>query len=403
MRKLSMIKDVSIDQQNSGLEALIEYDRPTAARFGITPQLIDQSLYGAFGQAQVSTIYTSLNQYHVVMEAAPQYTQSPLGLSFIYVHPATGNSVPLDAFVHATKTTSPLAVNHDGLFPAVIVSFNLAPGASLGQATVAIEQLQQRLAMPRTVHGGFAATAGDFKKSTIDQIVPVMPVPPAFNEQGPQQAPDGSIWKPAQPQDAELRGRWWEIYQEPELNTLEEKIAISNQNVAQAFANFMAARAQVGQARSSYYPTISIGPSYFRGRSSQTTTTSFNSTNNANTNLFNLPFDVSWEPDLWGRIRNTVQQYSYAAQVSAADLANQTLTEQANLAIYYFELRGQDTLEELYRKTAEVDRQSLALTRVNTGLDWRTMRLSHKLRLPSRRPKQPQPMPASLVRSTDMP
>jgi NodT family efflux transporter outer membrane factor (OMF) lipoprotein len=197
-----------------------------------------------------------------------------------------------------------------------------------------------------------------------------MPAPPAFKEQGPQLAPDGTTWKEAQPQDATLRGKWWEIYQEPELNTLEEKIAISNQNVAQAFANFTAARAQVGQARSSYYPTISVGPSYSRGRSSQTTTTSFNSTNNPNSNLFNLPFDVSWEPDLWGRIRNTVHQYAFAAQVSAADLANQTLAEQANLAIYYFELRGQDALEDLYQKTAAVDRQSLALTRVQyrTGL-----------------------------------
>src|SRR3984885_15473546 len=118
MRKLSMIKDVSIDQQNSGLEALIEYDRPTAARFGITPELVDQSLYGAFGQAQVSTIYTSLNQYHVVMEAASEYTQSPLDLKSIYIHPANGTSVSLDAFVRSARSTSPLAVNHDGLFPA---------------------------------------------------------------------------------------------------------------------------------------------------------------------------------------------------------------------------------------------------------------------------------------------
>nr|WP_246410255.1 efflux transporter outer membrane subunit [Granulicella aggregans] len=199
---------------------------------------------------------------------------------------------------------------------------------------------------------------------------PVMPAPPAFKEQGPQQAPDGTTWKEAQPQDAALRGKWWEIYQEPELSALEEKVVISNQNVAKAFANFTAARAQVGQARSSYYPTISVGPSYSRSRSSQTATTSSNSISNPNINLFNLPFDVSWEPDLWGRIRNSVHQYAYAAQVSAADLANQTLAEQANLAIYYFQLRGQDALEDLYQKTAEADRQSLALTRVQyrTGL-----------------------------------
>jgi multidrug efflux pump len=174
MKKLPQIKDVNIDQQNGGLQTSLNYDRRTAARLGITAQLIDQSLYGAFGQAQVSTIYTSLNQYHVVMEAAPQYTQSPLGMESIYVHPSGGNSVPLDAFVRKTNSTSPLSVNHDGLFPAVTVSFNLAPGVPLEQATIAIEKLQQRLAMPRTVRGSFAGTAGDFKKSLIDQIVLVV-------------------------------------------------------------------------------------------------------------------------------------------------------------------------------------------------------------------------------------
>jgi multidrug efflux pump len=168
------IKDVNIDQQNRGLQASITYDRRTAARLGITPQLIDQSLYGAFGQAQVSTIYTSLNQYHVVMEAAPRYAQSPFGMKSIYVHSFGGNTVPLDAFVRTANSTSPLLVNHDGLFPAVTVSFNLAPGVPLEQATIAIEKVQQRLAMPRTVRGSFAGTAGDFKKSLIDQIVLVV-------------------------------------------------------------------------------------------------------------------------------------------------------------------------------------------------------------------------------------
>jgi NodT family efflux transporter outer membrane factor (OMF) lipoprotein len=201
---------------------------------------------------------------------------------------------------------------------------------------------------------------------------PVVPPPPAFKESEPQQAPDGSTWKPAQPQDAALHGKWWEIYKEPELNALEDKLNISNQNIAQSYANFMAARAQVQQARSNYYPTVSVGASYARNRSSQTqTATSSLSSANPNSNLFNLPFDVSWEPDLWGRIRNTVHQSSYAAQVSAADLENVKLTEQTNLAIFYFQLRGQDALEELYQKTVEVDRQSLELTRVlyKSGID----------------------------------
>jgi NodT family efflux transporter outer membrane factor (OMF) lipoprotein len=203
-------------------------------------------------------------------------------------------------------------------------------------------------------------------------VRPAVPSPPAFKESGPQPAPDGSTWKPAQPQDDALRGKWWEIYQEPELNALEEQLNISNQNIARSFDDFMAARAQVRQARSSYYPTLSVGASYSRNRSPQTQTapSSF-SNSNANSNLFNLPFDVSWEPDLWGRVRNTVHQFSYAAQVGAADLENEKLSEQANLAVFYFELRGQDALEELFRKTVEVDRQSLELTRVRyrLGLD----------------------------------
>jgi len=174
MKRLPQLKDVNIDQQNGGLQSLVDYDRRTASRLGVTPQLIDQSLYGAFGQAQVSTIYTSLNQYHVVMEAAPQYSQGPLGMNSIYVHPTGGNAVPLDAFARTTNSTSPLLINHDGLFPAVTVSFNLTPSVSLQQATIAIEKMQQRLGLPRTVRGGFAGTAADFKKSLTDQVILIL-------------------------------------------------------------------------------------------------------------------------------------------------------------------------------------------------------------------------------------
>lgn len=205
-------------------------------------------------------------------------------------------------------------------------------------------------------------------------VRPQITAPPAFKEIATQQAPDGSTWKPAQPQDAALRGKWWEVFQEPELDALEERVNISNQNIAQAYSSFMAARAQVRQARSSYFPTLSVGPSYSRNRTSQNSSSgSSGSTHgtNLNSNLFNLPFDVSWEPDLWGRIHNTVRQYANAAQVSAADLENVKLTAQANLAIYYFELRGQDALEALYQKTADVDRQSLELTQslYKSGID----------------------------------
>src|ERR1700730_4534745 len=203
-------------------------------------------------------------------------------------------------------------------------------------------------------------------------VRPVVPAPPAFKETAAQQAPDGSTWKPAQPQDATLRGKWWEIYKEPELDVLEDKLNVSNQNIAQSYSNFMAARAQVQQARSAYYPTLSVGPSYTRSRSSQNQSAgSIHSSGNPNSNFFNLPFDVGWEPDLWGRVRNTVRQYSNAAQVSAADLENVKLTEQTNLAVFYFQLRGQDALEDLYQQTVEVNQKSLDLTHVlyKSGLD----------------------------------
>jgi NodT family efflux transporter outer membrane factor (OMF) lipoprotein len=217
-------------------------------------------------------------------------------------------------------------------------------------------------------------------------VKPTYQAPPAFKEATPQQAEDGSTWKQAEPKDAALRGSWWEIYQEPELNTLEEKLNTSNQNIAQSFQNFMAARAQVRQARSNYSPTVTTTPAYTRARSSQnisgvsgtagssaagTGTSGSSVAVNPNTNEFTLPFDVSWEPDLWGKFRNTVREYANAAQVSAADLANERLTEQANLAVYYFELRGQDSLQELYKATFEADRKSLELTQTlaRTGID----------------------------------
>jgi len=123
-------------------------------------------------------------------------------------------------------------------------------------------------------------------------VRPTMQAPPAFKESAPQQSADGTLWKPVNPQDAALRSNWWEIYQEPELNALEDKLNNSNQSIAQSYQNFMAARAQVRQARASYSPTVTTTPAYTRSR-----------TANVNSNEFDLPFDVSWEPDVWGRIR----------------------------------------------------------------------------------------------------
>ncbi len=166
MKKTPGFTDVNTDQQNHGLQALLTYDRPTAARLGLTPQILDQSLYDAFGQSEVSTIYSELNQYYVVLEVAPKYWQSPEGLKHTYVLPTQGGqAIPLDTAVQYAPSTSPLAVNHTGLFPSVTVSFNLAPGVALGQATQEILAIQRRLNFPQSVHGQFSGTLQAFKAS----------------------------------------------------------------------------------------------------------------------------------------------------------------------------------------------------------------------------------------------
>jgi NodT family efflux transporter outer membrane factor (OMF) lipoprotein len=197
------------------------------------------------------------------------------------------------------------------------------------------------------------------------------------------------VWHPAQPQDATLKGKWWEIFNEPELNELEEQLNINNQNIAQFFQNFMAAKAQVREARAGYFPTVSFNPALTRGGTAATsaarTTNTASTTNTAGAttiggtpvnlgggfSFYSLPVEVSWAPDLWGRIGNTVREFQYGAQVSAADLENEKLTEQAALASFFFELRGQDELKDLYNRTIEAYRKALELTRalVETGID----------------------------------
>jgi len=215
---------------------------------------------------------------------------------------------------------------------------------------------------------------------------PPVAAPEGFKEAAAaqyEQAPPGT-WRPAQPRDAAVKGKWWELFGEPELNALEEQLDINNQNIAQFFQNFMAARAQVGEARASYFPTLTTSPAYSVTQSPSTLSgasqaaATGSTAASASVPLFTgrhtqitLPFDASWEPDLWGRVRNTVAQYRYAAQVSAADLENERLTEQADLAVFYFQLRGQDALQDLYKRTIAAYRESLELTRtlVETGID----------------------------------
>jgi multidrug efflux pump len=171
MKHLPGLQDVNTDQQNGGLDEIVNYDRISAAKLGQTVQSLDAGLYGAFGQSEVSVIYTQLNQYYVVLEVAPKYWQNPQGLNNIYFHP-TGTSsqtpsgnVPLGAFSTSHESTTPLALNHTGLFPSVTVSFNLAPNVSLSDATLSIEQMQQRLGTPSTIHGFFAGTLLAYQQS----------------------------------------------------------------------------------------------------------------------------------------------------------------------------------------------------------------------------------------------
>jgi len=166
LRHAPGFQDVNTNQQEHGLQAYLTYDRMTLARLGLTPQSVDRTLYSAFGQSEISTIYTQLNQYYVVMEAAPKYWQTPQGLKDTYLVASPGaTAVPLNTVTKYESSTSPLAVNHTGLFPSVTVSFNLAPGVSLGQAASEIQNIQQGLGMPHSVHGEFSGTLQAFQDS----------------------------------------------------------------------------------------------------------------------------------------------------------------------------------------------------------------------------------------------
>jgi multidrug efflux pump len=174
LRKVRVIADVNSDQQNKGLQAMVHYDRATAARFSISPQLIDGTLYDAFGQRQVSTMYRALNQYHVIMEAAPQYWQNPLFLKEIYVRSPAGKQVPLSAFASYSSTTAPLSVPHQGLFPAVTMSFNLLPDVALGDAVEAINEAAGTVGLPESIHTGFAGTAQAYQASLSSEPILIM-------------------------------------------------------------------------------------------------------------------------------------------------------------------------------------------------------------------------------------
>jgi len=208
---------------------------------------------------------------------------------------------------------------------------------------------------------------------------PSPPAPPAVYKESPARFKETEGWTVAQPADAKLRGKWWEIFNDPELNALEDQLNIDNQNIKQYFENFMEARAVVREARSQYFPTLSVVPSVTHSRASanvgsanaNSAGTGTTSSPQLQSTLYSLPLEASWEPDLWGKVRNTVRQAQYAAQVSAADLENERLTEQASLAEYFFEIRGQDELQKIYDDTVAADQKAYELTRAlyEAGID----------------------------------
>ncbi len=180
MKKLPGLQDVNTDQQNGGLDLLLNYDRVTAAKLGQTAQSLDQGIYSAFGQSEVSIIYTQLNQYYVVLEVAPEWSKTPEGMKNIYFHPTGSSSVtasgntPLYTMASSQANTTPLALNHTGLFPSVTVSFNLAPGVSLSDATLSIDQMKQRIGAPSTLRGFFAGTLQAYQQSLSTEPILVL-------------------------------------------------------------------------------------------------------------------------------------------------------------------------------------------------------------------------------------
>ncbi len=184
------------------------------------------------------------------------------------------------------------------------------------------------------------ATAPNYKESTVN-----------FH--------DAEGWKVASPQDAMLRGKWWEVFNEPELNALEEQLNVDNQNIKVSFENFMEARALIAEARSQYWPTITAGIGWGRSRSSGNLRNSSQANTGQTSTLWSAPLAISWTPDLWGKIRNEVRSAEYTSQVSAADLELEKLTEQASLAQFYFEIRGQDMLQQIVNQTVQTDQQAL--------------------------------------------
>jgi multidrug efflux pump len=169
LKTLRGLLDVNSDQQDKGLQAALVIDRAAAARLGVPTQAIDNTLYDAFGQRQVSTMYTRINQYHVVLEVDPQFWQNPEGLKYIYLKGAGGSQLPLNAVAHYEPASTSLVVTHQGQFPSVTLSFNLVPGLALGDALAAVQQAEADIGLPSSIHGSFQGTARAFQSSLASE------------------------------------------------------------------------------------------------------------------------------------------------------------------------------------------------------------------------------------------
>jgi NodT family efflux transporter outer membrane factor (OMF) lipoprotein len=257
---------------------------------------------------------------------------------------------------------------------------SLQPSSALGQV------VRQR-ALAFLLAGCVVAVGCDYAPKYAK---PPIDSGPAYKELTPENFKEVDGWRVAAPSDEALKGKWWEIFNDPQLNKLEEQVNVSNQSIASAAASFLAARALVREARAQLFPTVSVNPSITQARSNGGSTPSSGSSSSGSTGSgtggtstppvssssknyteYSLPFDATWQPDLFGRIRNTIKSNVYAAQASAADLENIRLSVQAELALDYFQLRGQDAQVELFDSTVKAYQQSLELTKAlyETGID----------------------------------
>ena len=211
---------------------------------------------------------------------------------------------------------------------------------SVGLAAVFLSLAGCRIGPPYHAPTPPAVTAPNYKESTVN-----------FK--------DTEGWKVADPKDAMIRGKWWEVFNEPELNALEDQLNVSNQNIQVSFQNFMEARTLIAEARAQYWPTVSVNPAWSRSRSSGNLQHSSTANTGQASTLWAAPLDVSWTPDFWGKIRNEVREAQFSSQASAADLELEKLTEQASLAQFYFEIRGQDMLQKILDDTVAADQKAL--------------------------------------------